>query len=251
MTVARDRPDSAYDSELPILAELEAELELELELNALSQPPRPASHKTRLSTSARITRRALLLVALISLAGGSALAGRDVLAGSPASGSEPALLSSGGHGADRWQLEAYVYEGSICYALFVADTASSACGAPSGEGVRAMSALSSTRRFVVGLAGAGVTQVLVRVGRRELLLATSALSQAPGARRAKLTAGLRWFLARLPGGAARQTPARVVPRDGAGRPVGPAVLDCSLGAGSSLCQQAAGRISGVGGDGPG
>jgi hypothetical protein len=236
------RPGAVHDPELPILAELEAELEREL--RALGQPAGPALRAIPLRTPARVARRALVLVALLSLVGGSAVAGRAVLAGSPrAPSSGPALLSSGGQGADHWQLEAYLHEGSVCYAMFVADTASSACGTPGGKEVRATSALSPTRRFVAGIAGAGVTHVLVRVGHRDLLIATHAPA---GAHRAKLSPGLRWFLASLAGAGARQGPARVTPLDRAGRRVGPAVLDCSLGAGSPLCQEAAERISGVG-----
>jgi hypothetical protein len=235
-----------HDPELPILSELEAELEREL--RALL-PPARASRDRRLRQPARVTRRALVLVALFSLVGASALAGRAVFAPSPEPSTAPALLSAGGHPPEQWRLEAYLHGGSTCYALFVADTVSSACGAPPGRvGVLVTSAVSPTQRFVAGLAGADVHQVRVRVGRQTLTVLTRRPPQAAGARRAQLPAHLRWFLAILPGNTpARNAPARVTPRDEAGHPLGPPVLDCSLGAASIACQRAASRIAGPSG----
>jgi hypothetical protein len=234
---------------LPILEELEAQLELEL--RALAQPPAPQVAKLAAPRPARVARRALLLVALVSLVGASALAGRSVFAGSRKPSSGLALLAAGGHGPDSWQLQAYLHEGSVCYALFVAGSASSACGAPAAAGVRAQSALSPDRRFVAGLAGADVTKVQVRVAGRTMLVSTEPVVSAPGAARAKLPSGVRWFVTSLAGGAARQAPAWIAPRDRAGRAVGASVLDCSLGGSNVLCQRTAGELSGGAGEASG
>jgi hypothetical protein len=249
-----------YDGGLPILAELAEAFERELQSPPAPPgvrcagdepspraPKPPAQSSSRLGWPVRVTRRALVLVALVSLVGASALAGRFVSGGgSQEPGSRPAPLSAGGSGRERWQLEAYRHGGAVCHALFVADTVASACTSTlEPTSVQVISALSPTRRFVAGIAGAGVGQVLVRVGRAALALPTYPPPAAAGAHRAELPVGLRWFVAILPaaGGVTNAAPALLTPRDRRGRGLGGAVLDCSLGASSALCRQAASHIA--------
>jgi hypothetical protein len=251
----RDRATHAsqappYDPQLRILGELEAEFGRELQgLASKGSPARRTQRQRmqRLRLPARVTRRALVLVALLSLVGASALAGRSVLEGSHEPASGPVLLSSGESGSERWQFEAYPHAGSVCYALFVAETVSSACGtAPDKSGLRAASAVGSNVRFVAGLAGAGVAQVSLRVGRHTLTVSTHPPpARAAAARSVKPFLAPRWFLAMLPGEPATRTAAaRLTPRDGAGRSLGPTVLDCSLGGASLACRRAAAHIAG-------
>jgi hypothetical protein len=243
------QPTEHYDPELPILEELETELQRELRTLGLAPVGRSVGGGG-LGGPVRVTRRALLLVALVSLVGGSALAGRSVLTRSHSpKPSGPALLAFGRQGPDNWQLEAYLYGGSTCYALFVVDAVSSACGRPpNSTGVRVTSALSATRRFVAGLTGAAVEQVLVHAGGSVLILPTHSLPNTSDGRRAGLRIGLRWFVAILPYDArTRGAPARVTPLDADARPLGQPVLDCSLSAANAICRRAADALAeGVG-----
>ncbi|HVR05058.1 MAG TPA: hypothetical protein VMS02_03380 [Solirubrobacteraceae bacterium] len=274
---------AGYDLQLPILAELEAAFVAEAralagagegagdigtprDVHAEAAQPEvfgahtekaagghlPAGRGRRRGThhrqvaAGRVTRRALILVALLSLVGASALAGSSVLDDShprPPSGG-PVSLTVGGSGAERWQLQAYTHGDASCYALFVAETVTSACGAPPpGAGLLVSSALGPDNRFVAGLAGHAVRRVLVRVGAGTRLAPTAPVTRRSGA---GLPAGLRWFLAVLPADSAgaRSTPARVTPLDAAGRPLARATLDCSVGAGGRACQAAAARVAG-------
>ncbi|HTB49412.1 MAG TPA: hypothetical protein VK701_00410 [Solirubrobacteraceae bacterium] len=238
---ARGTPDTLRDTELPILKELEADLAVELRALAPPVPRRARGHALR--NPARVARRVMVLVALLSLVGASALAGRSVFGSSHESTSATVLLSSGGHGSERWQLEAYLHEGAACYALFLTDTLSSVCGTPEGSSVRVTSALSPTRRFVVGFARGDVARVSVRIGHRALVVFTHPVSAAPGARRARLPVGLRWFATSLSEEAARTAPALVTARDKTGHVLGSPVLDCSLGGNGAVCQGAAGVVA--------
>lgn len=259
-----------HDSQLPILLELEAEFDRELRAlypqsdredvrRRMALPAHiarrmstPARATRRVLAPARVTRRALVLVALVSLVGASALAARSVLGGSHRASSAPELLAAGGPNAERWQLQSYLYEGSLCYSLFVVRSLSSVCGAPGETGVRVSSILGPTRRFVVGLAGARVAWLRVRIGARTLLVATHPVPQTPGSHPATQARdhgpatpapSIRWFIASLSSAAARSAPALLIPLDGARRPVGSPLLDCDLGGASGLCQSAAAKLA--------
>ena len=235
-----------HDPTLAILVELEAELARELEATAFPAA-RAYRGRGRLRAPALVVRRALVLVALVSLVGASALAGRAVIdPARPAPSSGPAPLAGGGSG-EPWQLEEYLHDGALCYALFVAGSATSACvERPVYElTVHAISALSSARRFVVGITGERVRQVLVRVGHRALVRPTHPLAPATRAHaHVGLPAGQRWFVAILPGEDRTQAaPALVTPRDGRGGALAAATLDCSLGAQSAICRRAAAHLA--------
>ncbi|HXC46486.1 MAG TPA: hypothetical protein VNU24_07765 [Solirubrobacteraceae bacterium] len=233
----------AHDPELGILRELEVEFEREL---ALIAPARPRV-RWRDRVTVRVTRRALVLVGLVCLVGGSALAGRSVLAGSPQTNSPPTLLASGGRGLESWQFETYEYRGASCYVLFADSTATSRCqAAPGKSDIDAVSASDSSERFVVGLAGAGVATVLIEVGKHRVLTRTHVpRTKMSGT---KLGSELRWFVAIVPGKASAATspPASITPRASDGRPLGPQLLDCSLGGASQACLNAARRVAAVG-----
>ncbi|MCL2769775.1 MAG: hypothetical protein FWD42_06640 [Solirubrobacterales bacterium] len=276
----RPFPEPApYDSELPILAELESEYRTELlsveiwagrPARTVAAPHHPAARAARRRDAphrelapARITRRALLLVALVSLVGASALAGTAVFGGAhhPSAGAEesgastnPVLLDTGGTSVERWQLQSYNRGGTTCYALFIAETLASACAAaPARAGVLVGSALGPTRRLVAGLAGPGVAQVLVRVGGHTSAVPTHPLPRTAGgaagaagarARGSRLPPGVLWFVASFPGESSlHAAPAHVTPRDADGRALGPATLDCSLGGTSPACRRAAANIA--------
>jgi hypothetical protein len=243
-----------HDPELAILSELEADFAREL--RELASGSTRARQAERLRQPARITRRALVLVALLSLVGASALAARSVFEGAPRApaAAGPVLLSAGGSGSDRWQLETYPHDRSTCYALFVAGTVASACGAPGSREVRVTSAIDPTTRFVAGLAGDGVAEVSMRVGHQALVVPTrpppaTATGASSGASSRSVTPFVppRWFLVMLPAvAAAREAPASLIPRGARGEQLGPFVLDCSLGGASAACRRAAARIAGTG-----
>lgn len=273
-------PDPAgYDPELPILAELESEYRREL--TKLRPVPRQRRGPHRELAPGRITRRALLLVALVSLVGASALAGSGVFSGAnhrsaatqssgSGSGAGPVLLSAGGAAGEHWLLQAYTHGASTCYALFVAETATSDCAAPpTGAAVRVSSALGPEHRLVAGIAGPEVAQVLVRVGAHTMVLPTYPLPRTAAAAAAaaaggtpahvsahadttgaaRLPADLRWLLAVFPGESPlHAAPAHVTPLNTAGHAVGPSTLDCSLGANNPACQRAAASIATGAGD---
>jgi hypothetical protein len=232
------------DPELGVLRELEAEL-----MQALapvcapavpSQPSKPTARRLRLQ-SGRVTRRALVLVALVSLVGSSALATSVVFTGSRKVKANPTTLSSGVDDGQRWQLETYSYSGAGCYALFAAGTVASRCGFdPGTRGVSAASALAGSSRLVAGIVGADVMQVRVRVKGHVTTLPTH-----PPPASTDLPAGSRWFLAKLPneGNAVDAAPAQITPLGRDDRRVGASALDCSLGGTSTICRRAAERLA--------
>lgn len=233
------------DPELGILRELEAELMQALFPPARtpavpSQPPKPSVRRLR-RQSARVTRRALVLVALVSLVGSSALATSVVLIGSRKVKATPTTLSSGMDDGQHWQLETYSYNGADCYALFAAGTVASKCGFdPAFRGVGTISALAGSSRLVAGIVGADVMRVRVRVKDHVTTLPTH-LRPA----NTNLPAGSRWFLAKLPseGNADDAAPAQITPLGHSDRQVGASALDCTLGATSTICQRAAERLA--------
>jgi hypothetical protein len=229
-----DTNPGAHDPALPILRELEEELRTQL--RCLDAAPAGPTRGTRgVVRPVLVTRRALLLVALVSLVGASALAARAVIGGgaAPKPSAKPTELASAGVGAEAWQLQAYEYGGATCYALFVEETATSACGAPGRRGVRVVSALSARARVVAGLAGTAVRRVRVRVGTR--IVFTSTQAETKRAERVGLPKGLRWFVVTFPD-SLRTAPARVTPLGANGHALGPVALDCSLGGANAACR---------------
>ncbi|HEX3391307.1 MAG TPA: hypothetical protein VHS55_01975 [Solirubrobacteraceae bacterium] len=236
------RPElSAHDPQIAILAELEAELERELALLRPAPSPAPRWPDRRsLRSSARVARRALVLLALLSLIGATALAGRSVVDHPKSASSPPTLLAAGGSGGESWQFEDYAYRGEICYALFLDQTVASACSRPlGGAEVHALSGSTANRRFVAGLVGAEVAGVRVRVGDRVALAVTHPQRGGTAAERP-----LRWFVVAVPaaGGPAGKLPASVTPRAADGRPLAPATLECA-GAPSGRCVREAERVA--------
>jgi hypothetical protein len=229
------------DPELGILRELESELLRELA--SASDEPSEAKQSLR-RQSVRVTRRALMLVALVSLLGSSALAASLVLGKAKQTNMHPTVLSAGHAGGQRWQLEAYVFHAANCYALFAGQTESSRCiRAPGGSSVSAVSALLSGKRLIAGLAGAGTEQVHVQVAGDTTVVAAHPLSES-STRSAGVRSGLRWFVAVLPSNVTVDdaSPALVVGQS-AGGERGEPTLDCSLGGSSAACRRAAERIA--------
>lgn len=249
------------DPEIGILRELEADLLRELAaLKAPARRERPlrvAPQRRLRRQSVRITRRALVLVVLVSLVGSSALAASVVLSGSAKpkapSKAAPVTLAAGAAGGQRWQLETYLYDGARCYAIFDGATVASRCGSPPpANDVGAVSALSASSRLVAGLAGARVASVRVRVGGISRTVATRPAGAGESAN-GRLPAGLRWFAAVLPSDVNEDDaePAQVTPLGGSGRQTAAPALDCSLGGASALCRSAAERIAAAGESPPG
>jgi hypothetical protein len=191
---------------------------------------RHAARRRRLPTR-RVLRRAAVALVLICLVGTVALAARSGPGGGPAADTRPVELGAGRTGGETWRLSAYRHHRRLCVMLAVGGGVTSDCGPALGpHAVRATSLLSPARRYVAGLAGPRVAQVLVRVGGGRVV--------APTHR--DRASGRRWFVVALAAGpAAHGVPATVVPRDRAGRALGPAALDCSLGVVGSACERVA------------
>jgi hypothetical protein len=255
-------------SDLPILDELGAEFRrlVAAELGASGVAATPASaavdarpapvhaHPTavrrRRGGRRRLVRRAAIVFALLCLVGTGALAARVHLGGGQASDTSPAVLGSGA----GWQLAAHRHAGSLCLLVDVSGDLADSCGPlPGPRGVRATSAVGLRVRYVVGLAGRDVARVRVRVGTHVVTAVTHAPADRGRATGAGVPSGMRWFVAVLPLGAGVGTaPARVAPLDAAGRSIGAAALDCSLGVVGAACEQMAaepahGTVEGSGG----
>jgi hypothetical protein len=238
-------------SDLPIIDELGAEFRrlvaAELAPGRPAAPARPARRGER----RRVARRAAIVAGLLCLIGTVAVAAR--LGGDgPASDTSPAALGAGA----SWQLSAHRHSGSLCLLLDASGGLSDSCGLlPGRRGVRATSALGVGVRYVVGLAGGEVAHVRVRVGGRVAAVATRAPEDRSRAGAAGVPAGVRWFVLEValggsgagttprvgaaPASSSVSAPAQVTPLDRAGRPIGPAVLDCSLGVVGAECEHMA------------
>lgn len=233
--------------DLPILDELGREFELMAtgapapSSSAPPSRPEPARVRRRGHGSrrtARIGRRAAVVLVLLCLVGGVALAARFASGGgrTPAH-TAPALL---GRTAGAWGLSAYRDQGRLCFLLTGGGGAlTSECGsAPGADGVRATSLRAGGRRLVAGIAGPKVGEVRVRVGSIAVRTSTHAAADRGAAAAAGVPSGSRWFVASLPGAhAAADAPALLTPLDGNGKRLGAPYLDCSLGVAGAACER--------------
>jgi hypothetical protein len=138
-----------------------------------------------------------------------------------------------------WTISGYRDEARLCV-LFSAGSAklASDCGpVPAPRQLRATSVRAEGRRFVVGLAGAGVSGVTVRVGKQRGRTATRRPSDSRQARKAGVPPGIRWFVVGA-GLGASPAPAHVVGLDRSGNRLGPELLDCSLDLVGEACERA-------------
>jgi len=187
----------------------------------------------------RIARRVAPIAALLALLGGVALAAHFGLGsgdGLPVN-STPTPIAKG----RGWVLTGFRREGQLCVALTVGVNVSSNC-APSPDPLRAASALLAGRRLVAGFGGPGVRSVEVHVGPLERSGDTRAPLDRGAAEGAGVPTGSGWFAVSFPAGSApakSRAPARVLALGRRDRRLGPATLDCSLGALYRACARAA------------
>ncbi len=235
--------------DLPILDELRAQMRQRIiadEVAVTKAPvtvlPSPQSRRSshppegraRGRAVRRITRRSVVIVALLCLLAGVAVAAQLSLRGGADARTTPPQLLGTAAGA---QLFGYRDEGRLCLRVESAARGVSACGvAPAASGLSAISERLRGRRFVVGFTEADVRRVSLRVGRRDEVVPALAPREGEAARAAGVPAGMRWFVAAL--GAAADAPARLVGLDDRGKHAGPPLLDCSLAVTGTACRRA-------------
>jgi hypothetical protein len=213
--------------------------------------PPPPRRRERRAQARRVGGRTAIVLVLVCLVGGVAFA---ALHGSgDDSGNAHTAPTQLGRAADgAWSFSAYRDKGRLC-ALFMprGGELSGSCGAAPGPGrVRVGSAIAGGRRYVFGIAGAGVERVAASLG--ELAAArdghhrqaAEGPARAPvdrgAAGEAGFPAGAGWFVLDLgpahdAGGAA--APAIVTPLTRRGRRAGPPYVDCSLGVIGPACRR--------------
>jgi hypothetical protein len=234
------RPD------LPILEEIGAELaamarDAAARDRARRAPrPRARAPRERRAQAHRIGRRAALALVLLCLVGGvafAALGGR----GTGPDHTAPALLGRSVAGA--WSLSVYRDEGRLC-TVFVprGGELRGNCGpAPLAGAVRAASAVVAGRRYVFGIAGAGVGRVGASLAGEPPGRGAHGAARAPGDPSAAADAGLpgraRWFVLDLGRAGRGDDPALVVGLRRHGGRSGPAYADCSLGVIDEACRR--------------
>jgi hypothetical protein len=202
-----------------------------------ASPPSPIHTRDRRRVgkgALRVTRRSVVIVALLCLVAGVAFAaGLSIRGGHTPRSTSPQLLGSAGEA----QFFGYRDQNHLCLRLRAMRHGVSDCsGFPAAAMLTASSLRVGGNRFVVGYANAAVKHVSVRVGDRRTVVAARLPVERAAAEDAGIPAGLRWFVADLgPGGAA---PARLIGTDAAGRQIGPALLDCSLAVVGRACRQA-------------
>lgn len=265
---------SGRNPDLPILDELGAEFtalvdstfagESKRHLHAVDDGGEPDRHTARrraaLPTSPptrergaqarRITRRAAIVLVLLCAVGGVAFAA--LRAGGGGSGAadhtSPTQLGRADNGA--WNFSAYRDEGRLC-TVFVprGGELSGNCGAaPEGGQVRTGSAIDDGRRYLFGVAGAGVERVSVSAAAtsgnpdawRTATVGVRVPVDRAAAHDAGFPAGDGWFVVDLgPAGrhAQAKAPAIVTPLDARGRRAGPPYVDCSLGVIGEACKR--------------
>lgn len=250
---------SAQNPDLPILDELGAEFAALVDVSYSAErhgvrrrAPLPATppKRERGAQARRIGRRATIVLVLLLAVGGvafAALRGSDGGSGEPAH-TAPAPLGRAGDGS--WSLSAYRNEGRLCTVFMPrGGELSDNCGAalPPGH-VRTGSAIAAGRRYLFGVAGAGVERVAVSAtevaGARATWQTAGGRVRIPvyhaAARDAGFPAGDGWFVLDLGpvGRAARaKAPAVVTPLDARGRHAGPTYVDCSLGVIGPACKR--------------
>jgi hypothetical protein len=229
-----------HDPRLPILGELERELRDSSP--GLSFGPQPATRERSSARRdmARIVRRVLLLVVPVGLVAATAVATRTLVSSTGDSLPPPtqaAPLGAGGSDAERWTLTASRRGSQLCDAFFVSASVATRCADEPGPRELLLDGARSPRaRYVVGLAGASVRSVSVRVGGFHRTVATRPPEDAVAARRARLPTGIRWFVVTVPRQPlGRAAAASVVPRGGDGRALGPATVTCNAGRATGAC----------------
>jgi hypothetical protein len=174
---------------------------------------------------------------MLCLVGGVALAARfGNGGGGAAADTSPATLGRGATGG--WRLSAYRDRGRLCLLFTLGEgKLSSECGpAPDPDKLRATSIDGQGHRFVIGLAGAQVSTVSVRVGDRRSSGSTKPAVDPAAAREAGVPDGTRWFVLALDHDL--RAPAHVLAFGRDHRRLGPAYVDCSLGVVGRACQWA-------------
>lgn len=187
----------------------------------------PGLHRT----SARIARRSLTLVVLLSLIGASAYGASRVFSGAsnplaPRQGAY-VVVASGRSEGDSWKLRLYERGGELCRELSLSESEASECASPPAAGrLEATSAQSASRRYVFGVTGSRVRRVRVRVGGQSKTVSTYTPSLGQ-TRSARLPTRVRFFLAALPRTPDGSAPAaRVRGFDVRGRALGSPVPSC-------------------------
>lgn len=158
--------DSTYDSELPILAELEAEIgraaqgrfaSADLRTEPLPTPPRRRG-------SLRIPRRVAVLAALICMVGATATATVTIWRSAPIEATERVPIAEGAP-PEAYRLELHELHGRLCVTLLLGETVDSDCLRPLGDReVAARVAETSFTQFVYGLAGPATRSIEVLAG---------------------------------------------------------------------------------------
>jgi hypothetical protein len=196
----------------------------------------PGRSKRGTGAPRRVLRRVAALAGILCVIGGAAIAGRSHNGRPAPATSSPTVIGAGAAAGTSWQLSAYRHQGALCQLFLTDGVQSSACGSRLGvAGVRATSTLDGNTRFVVGLAGAQVRRVSVRVGSHSDTVAARQVPRAAGSR-ARLPAGLRWFVVALDRDQQTATqPAFAQPLDSTGRRLHRAYLDCTIGQGTVPC----------------
>ena len=225
-----------YDPELRFLADLEIQVSTWAEqADRHPHAPTRASYRPwwRGQQTLRMTRRTVVLVGLLCLLGATAFGARAVLfpgSRGPATVAQGAsvLLAHGRDGHSEWTLEVYVRGGEPCRALVIsAQVASSRCGpVPRPEDLDAMSAVSTARRYLFGMAGSNVRAVRIHLGPGVIVAQTQRISPSQ-AREAGISATTRFFVSVVarPLGLSDQ-PALVTPLGSIRHAVGPPSLVC-------------------------
>lgn len=235
--------------DLPIIDELRAEMRermIDAELRELrvdiarprrSAPTPPAPNPSRLEFTGRVTRRSVVLVALLCLLAGVAFAQFGTEGGPPAH-TRPDLLGESMGAA----VSAYRDEDRLCLLVDAGAPAPSAeCGFDLADaGLRVTSVLVAGRRFVAGISGRDVQAVQVAVDGHRRRVATHPPLDPEGAAVAGVPAGVRWFAASVGVGVGR-APARLLALGHRGRRIGAVILDCSLRIVGRPCRRAYAR----------
>lgn len=221
MTVQRNQ-------DLPILDELRAELR-----ERVREQERRAAHSGRRRSrgfARRVTRRSVVILAMLSLVAGVALARLET--GSSARHTDPRPLGS----AAGATISGYRDEGRLCFLLSVAGRTVADCGGvPGAHDLRVLSARARARRYVFGLTGSKVHTILVRVDGQQQHVPAHPPRHPDAAREAEVPAGLRWFVATVPSTSA---PAHLRALDPSGKATGHELLDCSLALQGPACRRA-------------
>ena len=233
--------------DLPIVDELRAELRARIRAEetradrATPADPPPARRRLsqperrRFGFAGRVTRRSAVIVLLLCLVAGVALAQLGTHGDGPPHNTDPQELGA----SASWKISGYRDEGRLCvlFGTGPGETANDCGSVPQPGQVRATSAQTESRRFVVGLTGSGVREVTVWVGRQRASAVTRTPIQAEEARMAGVPRGVRWFVVGA-GLGTSAAPAHIIARDRSGERLGRPLLDCSLDLAGRACERA-------------